>query len=333
MLAAAVDRLLEHRLESGTSWNRLAVSRALRGLARITGAPAFAMPSTRLVRSALACAAAEWILTLGESAGLARSAAARLLGTGPIDLWCVKEGHTASIWRAAASQGETLCLQVPRDRHADAELRAGSDELARLAGRIPGRVADQRGRVAVEVMRGRRRHRFTVVATRWIEESDELHLVETAAGPRAMRVRSFAGGGRPVGPIASAEETAACMAGVRALLLAGAEQAADGFLLPALEVNEGDVVVDRQGTLILVAASAPLRSLAPAAAIAAFAGFGARSAVTGAMIVIDDPARLAGELAARLPGTWLRSGAGEIRRDPGAHPRAKAVASALLASG
>ncbi len=270
---------------------------AIAGYCRATGIPALDDAEVANLKAALERAERAHVLSLAESASLAMAAAEALypgFASAGGRLWCVKEGHTASVWRASppGTAAAPLCLLVPRDSEADAEQRQSFAELARLGPRSPVRVVHQRAHIEL----GYRGGSLTVHVTDWIEGARELNLVPTAQGARVLAVTSFAGGFRPVGRLLGAIESELTVKRMRALIRHSLVWDREQRRLLGFEINDGDFVLDARGELFAIASSAesPLRSASDL--LIRYAGFGGTCARTGARLHVGNPSQLAREL-------------------------------------
>ncbi len=331
---ALLDRLLTFDGQApGGAVSEMLVRQALDGYRRLTGVRRADLPEAQALRDALVAANRNGVLPLAGSAALAARAAEALwpgFGAAGGGLWCVKEGHTASVWRAAPPSGSAalaLCLLVPRDADADAEQRVSFDQLGRIGTGAPVPVVVEHARLRLDAA-GRA---MTVLATEWIESARELHLLDTPEGPRLMAVEGFANGYRPVGALLDLAETARAAAAMRALVRHGMATDTRRFAMTGFEINDGDFVIDRAGAVSAVAASAnpPPRSLAEM--IARYADFGGRCARTGRRLTMDAPELLAGELAMMRDIDW-RGACDAILAERTAPRRWRNVAQALRRS-
>lgn len=209
-----------------------------------------------------------------EGARLAE-AALRRWGSAQPKAWCVKEGHTASVWcvpPGSVPGAPGLAVLVPRDRVAERELVETSDELRRLHGILPDRVAREWCRELLVRDDG---SECSIVAMEWLAGSKELHVVGRGnrdAG-RLIPVERFhppSPGGGSAGQVAhisrktpSSEKLwhdLVCL--WTCLTFASPDEnlrlSSDPVMLPGFEINDGDFVL-AAGTVKVVACSRPAR--------------------------------------------------------------------------
>lgn len=331
LLVAAVERALDAGVAQGdgTTFDYI-----LNGLQRATGAPAAALPTARALDAAHRIAHRTGVLTLRDSAALAQRALAAAAGPLPsgTSLAAVREGHTACVWRAElpdpSGTPHRLCLLVPRDREAEAEQLASMSTLAAIRGVAPRDVIGSERRLAVAAP-DRIGGEVIVLQTEWLDRALEINVVEDETGrPALVAVRTFEGRAG-TGTRLDEGDADDAMAAMRAIVLAGTVTLPGGrFVVPSLEVNDGDFVL-HGGRVRVVAASPPAPAMTAAQVIAAIAAFGGRSVEYGRRLPIGDPDRLARELTAAFPPDALRDAARAMLRDPATGPRARLVAAAL----
>ena len=129
------------------------------------------------------------------------------------DLWCVREGHTSSVWRAELGsplwpRPVVLCVHVARDQTAGIELSATTAELRRLHAIAPSEVVETLAEDTVSIAMGTGNTRVSVVAAAWIPDAHELHVVRKDGAARVLVVERFGshgtseevGGEVPIGP-------------------------------------------------------------------------------------------------------------------------------------
>jgi hypothetical protein len=208
------------------------------------------------------------VLTFADSATaacryLARHLGDALVGLGAdgqhadpalVELWSVKEGHTASVWRATVrwrgAVAARFAVNVARDRAAAGELRASAAELTGLAARCGALVAEPLHVAAVEVPG---HGHVAILAQRWIDGALEvgsfrprgasahrLHAVERfLTSPGAPATIAGIRGRR----LTDAEHVLVIGAAIRAGL-AGVETLPDGRTsVPRTDVARGDLVL------------------------------------------------------------------------------------------
>lgn len=204
--------------------------------------------------------AAREVLSFTESASVATAAVAREHTLGDCELWCIKEGHTASVWIAQLPSGERRVLNVARDPLASAELAAVTDRLRRVSLEGDGLASVLDGfwieRAGASVF---------VAVQRLIEDAFEIHQVR---GRYGLVERFITAPERPAhiigarGRWATAAETAA----IDALRDDFARVA--GPLGLELAINEGDLVwAEGRGPRVVAAGLAADSEQTPAAPI------------------------------------------------------------------
>lgn len=304
---ALLDRVRTGR--AACDLDRSALRQALDAFARCTGIARASLPGSEDLGAAIRAADAGGVLTLSESSEIAIAAAEQLwpgFAAGGGSLWCIKEGHTCSVWRAEpppSCLAAPCCLLVPRDYLADAELQDSADRLSELARNAPLAIVAELARVPVDHGGGR----FCVVCCDWIDEARELHLIATPAGPRLMAVEQFAAGFQPVGAILPQQFSDDALAAMRALVRHSIRQEPCGWRMTTFEINDGDFVLDGQGGLVAIAASAEPDPGSLVEVVQRYAGFGGTCAVSGKRIATAPPAQLAAELKSLAAIDWSQA--------------------------
>ena len=343
-LAPLLDRLIDRLSAHLVPPSAYVVEYERAWLANATAVPRAALPQVGLVREAYAHAMRHWVLTFRESEALASRALRSFApGAAAADLTCMREGNTSSVWRVTYAirpgQQHVVGVLVPRDASADAEQSATLDQLSDLDTRLGDRVVRVHGRVRVAAARGPRRRTFEIAIVEWLEEAREIHVIprETPLDgrarivePQVVVVEKFVDGDRPSGSLTDAHGSARILAACRTLMLSAVvPAAADRFIVPSTELNDGDFVLDR-GVVRLVALSLPRPPRTAPQLIRDCALLSARAATSGQPIYLGRPPVLAAELHNSHLGKRLRAAA--LQLVGGAdHPRVRSVATVLAA--
>ena len=337
-LAPLLDTLVDNCAMRNAPPTVAEITVALNSLAGAARTPLQRLPGMQVVRSAYGHAIRHWVLTLRESAALAARAVRRFApGAGIVELSCVKEGNTSSVWRAVYARSSArmfaVGVLVPRDAMADVEQSATVDCLSAMRAHLGNRIMAVHAQVGLELARGPRRRHFRVAVVEWLDGARELHVLSDATDemPQVMIIEAFTNGDRPAGRAAEQSEGAQILAECRALLLSTVAPAADGQLtMCRTELNDGDFVLDGN-TVRLVAASLPGPRIAVHELIREYALLAARNAEDGAPIYIAPPAAAAMELRACLPAAVVHEGALKLLGNAEEHPRVHAIARAITA--
>ena len=134
------------------------------------------------------------VLTFADSALAAQMFVEERLATRidlsqPLELWNVREGHTASVWRLSGQDHEgapmLLALNVSRDDVAADELASSADQLEAAAERCGPVIADVVARDRV-TLPGPRDLRPLVVAQEWVRGAAELAFLPLRRGGRRL---------------------------------------------------------------------------------------------------------------------------------------------------
>jgi hypothetical protein len=214
------------------------------------------------------------VLTVSDSAELCKAAALELGHelTGSLealDLWLVKEGHTASVWRAemvGRSGSAVVAVNVARDDEAGEELRSSYHQMCTWHQSDPEHVAAPLQIERRSVDPGTRRATAVVSAHVWVP-GRELHARPRAdAGGRAgdaefIEIESFLPDphtGRIEALARVLEPTEQAAVWERLIAFLGRHRRVDEVgcsTLPGVNVNDGDFVY-HQRELVAVAANA-----------------------------------------------------------------------------
>ncbi len=226
------------------------------------------------------------VLSFDESLAAAAHAA-REYGGGapPEELWGVKEGHTASVWRATYTGDggpRRVVLNVARDAAASRALEAATDVYRALAAGEP-EVAAARVLGVWRLARGdAARPPVTVVAQAWVDDAHEINAVPVGPhGARQLvaverfitdaaqpaRIRSVRG--RRLTP----DEHARVGRGMALLMRRGARGGEGAWSVPRFVVGHGDWVWRDDGPVAVACGAVP----------AAAAGHSLRDAVRAAV--------------------------------------------------
>jgi hypothetical protein len=202
--------------------------------------------TSRRVRALAGAARAAGVRSYRDSAAAALEYALTVTGAtsaSEIDLWSVREGHTASVWRLRVDE-RVIALNVARDDMAAAELRETGVELRDLHRHDPAGVVE-----VLDLTPG-------VLACAWVN-GRELHVVDRGDGAgQFIAIKQFA-------PTADGRQLAvAVRSGVPSsdaiwarwleALVRQTTTCANGMLSrPRVEACEGDLVlVDERPVLV-----------------------------------------------------------------------------------
>lgn len=196
---------------------------------------------------------------------------AEALGGAPDEIWAIKEGPVASVWRVAGPAG-ALAVNVSRDRLAARELAASAERLGAAA-----RALDAQGASGISVAPVLATHRqgaHLALIQPWVEGGMELGLFHD---PRAGGAPTLAVVERFLGPADTGSGRAgmrgwalrgpaaeATLAGIARLAAAFAESGLSaGSGASALTIGEGDFVARPGGLTAIACDGAPCPGAPP----------------------------------------------------------------------
>jgi hypothetical protein len=173
LAAPFMEDLLNRLARRPTEKPRGVVERLLREV-RGAATDVQRLPDAELLTSWLQAALEARVLSFAQSAQAARACLSA--GEARGDLWSLREGHTASVWRGVR-KGRTVALNVARDRVAGCELEETTAELRRLRAAAPDAVIEVLGSERVPVATAGGPSDVAVTVAPWIENAQELHVV------------------------------------------------------------------------------------------------------------------------------------------------------------